>query len=338
LNPEAQIGLFARIGNFFSTTKQTLSAIDDIRPDGGTNISSGLLLGKELVNKYHKQGYSKRLFLFSDGLANGGVTSQAGLGAIAAGFLKDEVRTTTFGIGSDFDESIMKTVAEKGQSEFYYLKSAGVIQTLVLRGLQGVMNACATKTKLVLRGRNGAIVTKIWGHDVVAAELGDLHSNNSRQVLAEITLSGSTPGPVEVLYYEFSYYLPSDLQKEYKLTGTISVNFSSESIEEQPNAKVKSAHLIQQTGEIDEVVNTHVRNGNVVEALAMQKQTVFLLDEASKLDGGEGMATNLWKMANGLLSKLENKGITEEAKQEYSHQGYMKRRCSFSYTSNYSDM
>jgi Ca-activated chloride channel family protein len=94
--------------NVSPATALQSDAIDKIHASGGTNISAGLELGKKLVDSHNKPDYSKRLFLFSDGLANGGIQDAQGLGKLAAEFLKDEVRTNTFGIGSDFDESIMK--------------------------------------------------------------------------------------------------------------------------------------------------------------------------------------------------------------------------------------
>lgn len=290
-----------------------------------------------LVEQYDKPGYSKRLFLFSDGCATYGSESAQALGELAAKFAEKSVFTTSFGIGSDFDEAVMKRIAEKGLSEFYYLQSASVIQPLVLKGLEGVMNTCTSKTRLVVRGVNQAVVTKIWGHaDLVqGAQLGDLHYNNTRQVLAEISFPGHATGPMEVLSYELVYCLPENMDKELSISGKLSVTLTSDPIKEKPNHRVKVTHLIQQSGEIDEKVNGYVRTGDLPKAVESQKKSIKLLEEASKLEEGSGMATNMLKMARELLTSLEKRGITEESRQQYSHQSYMKRRCSVSYTDHY---
>jgi hypothetical protein len=162
-----------------------------------------------------------------------------------------------------------------------------------------------------------------------------LHSNNTRQLLAEITVPGMAPGKVEVLTYELVYYLPTDLTKQYSISGIVELNLASGAYNANVSSKVKVAHLIQQSGEIDEQINIFVRNRNRDEALKLQRKSVALLEEAAALEDGVGIAASLLKMAKALLSTLESQGITEESRQQYSHQGYMKRRGSFSYVDHY---
>ncbi|CAF4966012.1 unnamed protein product, partial [Rotaria magnacalcarata] len=76
------------------------------------------------------------------------------------------------------------------------------------------------QARLILRGKNGATLTKIWGHEniVAGASLGDLHSDNLRSIFCEFTTSGTATSAdgseIEMLTYELRYNQPNDLNGE----------------------------------------------------------------------------------------------------------------------------
>ena len=106
----------------------------------------------------------------------------------------------------------MTGIAEAGRGEYCFLKNAQVIPGLVSKSVHGLLSLVGTDARIVFRGLNGAVVTKIYGHDEDAAAggggggenpmldgvpLGDLHASNVRQILVELELapaSGSMDG------------------------------------------------------------------------------------------------------------------------------------------------
>ena len=59
--------------------------------------------------------------IFSDGVANVGVTSKDGIFSIVDGIYQQGVGVSSFGIGADFDETMMKGIGEHGHGTFFFI-------------------------------------------------------------------------------------------------------------------------------------------------------------------------------------------------------------------------
>ncbi|CAF3822371.1 unnamed protein product, partial [Rotaria sp. Silwood1] len=169
--------------------------------------------------KYVYDGYSRRMFLFSHGQANVGMKTWAELTSFVAGYNNKRIITDSFGIGADFDTEIMKGITYAGGSRFVFLESAEVIESLVTKVLVGVFGACGSAARLIVRDKNGAAVTKIWGHEntVAGASLDELYFDNRLSVLCEFTTPNTTAAgenEIETLTYELRYSLPNDPTSE----------------------------------------------------------------------------------------------------------------------------
>ena len=80
-------------------------------------------LQRALLEKYAHDGFSRRMFLFSDGQANVGKKTRPELTAMVAEYNNKGIITDAFGIGADFDAEIMKGIADAVWIEiFSFLK------------------------------------------------------------------------------------------------------------------------------------------------------------------------------------------------------------------------
>lgn len=79
---------------------------------GGTNISAGLDLALEELRRRH--GRTARVLLLSDGQANEGDSTPSGLQRRARGFVRAEHVLSALGIGEDFNEDVMASLADVG--------------------------------------------------------------------------------------------------------------------------------------------------------------------------------------------------------------------------------
>ncbi|MCY3020050.1 MAG: anti-sigma factor antagonist [Planctomycetota bacterium] len=98
--------------------------IKSITSGGQTNLSGGWVRGMAELHEHREPGHLHRLVLLTDGQANSGVTAPEQLAAIAAKNRQREIVTTTVGFGNDFDEKILKSIAESGGGRFHYVKEA----------------------------------------------------------------------------------------------------------------------------------------------------------------------------------------------------------------------
>jgi Ca-activated chloride channel family protein len=102
-----------------------------LEPRGSTNIEFGYRFGLAEAAKA-PSGVETKLILLSDGHANAGITDPVALGQLAALATEHLVSTSTIGIGTGFDETILASVASSGQGNHF----AAVAVEEAIAGLQ----------------------------------------------------------------------------------------------------------------------------------------------------------------------------------------------------------
>jgi Ca-activated chloride channel family protein len=88
---------------------------------GSTNLHGGWLAGCEQVASHIVAEGVNRVLLLTDGLANVGITDRDELVANAYDLRRRGVTTSTFGLGSDFDETLLQGMADAGGGHFYFI-------------------------------------------------------------------------------------------------------------------------------------------------------------------------------------------------------------------------
>ena len=107
---------------------ELINAIDAIAANGGTNIYDGLRTGFDLVAAHAQPGAQNRVVFLSDGVATDGITNDAKIIAMAAGYAGQGYGLTTIGVGSDFDVDLMRSLSEQATGSFYFLEDPAAVQ------------------------------------------------------------------------------------------------------------------------------------------------------------------------------------------------------------------
>ena len=100
-----------------------------------TNLSGGWQAGAACA--------PDRVLLLTDGLANAGVTDHDALATMAAEFKARGIATSTFGVGADFDETLLARIATEGGGHFYYIENAQQIPDLLASELGETLDVVA---------------------------------------------------------------------------------------------------------------------------------------------------------------------------------------------------
>lgn len=172
-----------------STALERLAGID---ARGSTNLSDGWLRGCEQVAAGMSEGAVSRCLLLTDGLANVGIKDPEALRSHAAEIRARGVSTTTFGVGANFDELLLQSMADAGGGHFYYIDSAqkitDIITSEVGEALEVVARnaAIAAHTPEVLVEQLSPLPFERTGEATLVA-LGDLVSEQSVQVVMKLT-------------------------------------------------------------------------------------------------------------------------------------------------------
>nr|HEX4315882.1 VWA domain-containing protein [Kofleriaceae bacterium] len=98
------------------------AAVDALAPGGGTDIFDGLHAGFAMLGSASSPEREQRVILLSDGQANEGDANPDDIIAMADGFVEGGIGITTIGVGDDFDEPLMRGLAEHGAGNFYFLE------------------------------------------------------------------------------------------------------------------------------------------------------------------------------------------------------------------------
>jgi Ca-activated chloride channel family protein len=96
-------------------------ALKSIESRGSTNLHGGWLTGCEQVAAGLDAAGVNRVLLLTDGLANIGVTDPLELQRLAGELRERGVTTSTFGVGTDFDEALLQGMADAGGGHFYFI-------------------------------------------------------------------------------------------------------------------------------------------------------------------------------------------------------------------------
>ena len=90
----------------------------------GADLAAGGSAAAEATALHAEEGRIAKVLLLTDGLANHGVIDHAELVANARRLRGEGILTSTFGVGADFDEELLSTLATEGGGHFYFIEQA----------------------------------------------------------------------------------------------------------------------------------------------------------------------------------------------------------------------
>ncbi len=155
-----------------------LAKIHGVTANGGTNISAGLDLGYAQAHTASIKPDAVKIVMFlSDGHANAGDTRPASIADRSARAFQDGIQTSSFGLGDNFDASLMSTVADRGAGGYYYLADSTQIAPALAREFDARLVPVAQAVEVRVRLRPDVAPTRVFG----SRQLGDAESWQVRQ-------------------------------------------------------------------------------------------------------------------------------------------------------------
>ena len=178
--------------------------LNSLTPRGSTNLWGGTEKGYEQVKSHYKQNYINRVLLLSDGLANAGLTDQKSISHKVQQYKDQEgITLSTFGIGLDYNETLMTDMAETGAGNYYFIESPDKLAGIFSKELNGLMNVAAQNTVLKVKIPQGVTVQKVYnfkytthGNELHFA-LRDLFANESKGIMLYCKLDDNAFGDLK---------------------------------------------------------------------------------------------------------------------------------------------
>jgi Ca-activated chloride channel family protein len=214
-----------------------LSRLCDVGPRGSTDLHAGWTSGASQIAARLMADSVSRVLLLTDGLANHGVDDHAALVATAVDLRRQGVATSTFGVGSDFDERLLRDIAHEGGGNFYFVETPAQIPDLLTSELGEALEIVVRGAELHLdlpAGADAVLLNRYRHHRVAGnalrIELGDLVSGQELSVVVKIRFatghegggatacvrvvnrSGASMGNVEALEWRYATHDANDSQ------------------------------------------------------------------------------------------------------------------------------
>lgn len=169
-----------------------LAHLATIDARGSTNLGEGWLRGCEQIAGRMTEDGVDRCLLLTDGLANAGIIDPDILAGHAEALRARGISTSTFGVGSDFDERLLQRLADAGGGHFYYIADAPQIRDAISSEVGETLAIVARDVAIEVTARDDIRVEPLNPYPVRTAAnrttipLGDLTSGQTVEVVLRL--------------------------------------------------------------------------------------------------------------------------------------------------------
>jgi len=222
-----------------------------------TNLSGGLFEGLKLADSRQNPADVCSVLLFTDGLANEGISDKDALtAALAKRMETSKTSVFTFGFGSDHDASMLQSLAQVGRGIYYFIEDVDRIPTAFADALGGLQSVVAQNIKLTITPAPGITIIRV--HNIkyrlngtvpssgtLSVELGDIFDGEKKDILFEVELSPSEPTPeMTVAVIAIEYFNLSDA-RDIRVETPVKVACLADVPKERPINELVDAQLIR---------------------------------------------------------------------------------------------
>ncbi|RLB51747.1 MAG: hypothetical protein DRJ42_16310 [Deltaproteobacteria bacterium] len=201
----------ARVGAVRSELMRRISAI---QPGGGTVIPQALLAGSQALEGA-PGNLVRRMVLLSDGLDGSGKTVEMVTREIR-GRAHRGLATSSLGIGTDYDERFMTSVADAGRGNYEFLADGAQLQTFLRRELDQASSTVVDNVAVLVTLPDGVRVAKVHGAEgngttgQVRVPFGAIPAGDSRRAVIELEIAAGAPGVLGRLAATVDYRTVAD--------------------------------------------------------------------------------------------------------------------------------
>lgn len=170
-------------------------AIREMQTGGSTDISSGYLMGLRELNRVNSASAST-LMLISDGHANAGEQDPKVFANIATQSATNRITTSTIGLGTGYDETILESLAQGGGGQHRFAGTIDEAVGAIAAEVNDLLDKSAVNAVLrvkPLSGSAGVPVIEVlqrlpyWKDgDTYVVQLGDLYAGENRRFVIDI--------------------------------------------------------------------------------------------------------------------------------------------------------
>ena len=185
--------------------------VNSISANGGTNISDGLNSALQIMAN-NRSDRARRVLLLSDGQANQGIVSTAGLSSIVSNITGHGAVLSAFGMGLDFNETLMTKLADHGMGQYAYLEDLSGLGQILASDLKDTRNIYASGSSLDIQLADGVKIQDAGGYPItrinastIRITTGQLLANTEKQFVMTFSVPNDHVGTVSLGSIQLNY-------------------------------------------------------------------------------------------------------------------------------------
>jgi len=303
-----------------------LQQIRSITADGDTNMYAGLTTAFDTLKSSGVSNKHKRVFIFSDGLANKGFSDKTTIWRLVAEMKEYGISTSSFGIGESFDSDMMTGIAIHGTGDYTYIQSSEQIPRLVVMALGGVSNLIGTDVRLKLDDSVMRVVSVNGVHRSGEITLPDLRHGESLNVVVEFAPTASLIP--EVTFCTVSYVTPAERVTKH-VRPIIQMRNDKESVN-----RAQQLHKLQSMAEKNVKIKQLIEVGDMEQAKS-EKENIIKELQQIPLEGRTGEVRIELERSMKALSVMQTES-KESAQKQQDYNNYLQSGRGYgSYYNNY---
>ena len=289
------------------------SFVSGIHAGGGTDLGSGLQQGIHTLIARQRNGNNGKLILISDGLANRGITNLHDLGNMAAIALEKELSISTVGVGLDFNEHLMTTIADKGSGTYYFLENPAAFAEVFAKEFYYSKATVADRLAVRVPLKDGIALVDAAGYPIqiqngyAVFHPGNMRAGQSRKLFLTLRVPTHTKrqfeiNPIKVSYFHNGQHLETTLVDSFKIACVANRKEVVSSIDKLTwTEKVLQEDYNRLKQEVAEDLKTGKKQGALdrIDHYYQEKETL------NAHVGSAAVADNLEKDLNELRSVVE---------------------------------
>ncbi len=129
--------------------------IRTIQSGGSTALHEAWVKGSKQVAECLDEKCLNRVILMTDGQANEGMTETKTIVKQAGGLYKRGVSTSTIGVGNDFNEDLLVSMARASGGNSWFVEGSADFQRIFAKEMEGLLKEVCAQVSLGLKTRKG---------------------------------------------------------------------------------------------------------------------------------------------------------------------------------------
>lgn len=321
---------------FLEDKQGAITAVRALYPTNSTNLSAGLKRGINQLKGLRSENFIDRVILLSDGLANRGITNPSMLSKIARDASNAGIGITTMGLGLQFDENLMMSLAEHGAGNYYFIESPKQLASIFKMEFGRLATTVAKNPVISLDLAEGIIVREVFGYEYtvdkrkLTIKTGDIYGGQARNVMVRLKVPTSKPGKQALARATYAYYDVDGGRDVSKIVKEVSYIISEDkkTVALNKDKKVLAKSVSKRAAKTLSLASADYENGRRDNAISKLEDALSIVTELNNTPEQDQTTLRQEKELKGALDQIRNAApapSSEEGKQFLKQNKYRAR-------------